>query len=679
MDSHNYAVEPLPNPPGSEESAQIRVDIGPSALPNVAEGPQVEIVFRDLAYSIDVPAPPTVAASQSSLATKNMMSKPILKGISGVFKPGRLCAVMGASGAGKTSLLQVLAGEAHSGEVRGQILINGQEVLANEIKRCSGFVFQDDVILSTMTVREAITMSALLRLPQEWSIQRKHDKVEQVIGLLGLEKASNTIIGDTEIKGVSGGERKRTAMAMEVITDPQVLFLDEPTSGLDTFTAYAVIKILSDLAKGGRTIIATIHQPSSEIFHLFDDLILMADGKVMYAGPCDPIVEYFAQRGFPCPKYTNPADYLFMAVLNNQDASESSTLEAASTPTESNKERITRLLDLYEKSDEAATIKKMCDHPTTGGMQVESTKKPSGFGIQFPYLLGRASKNAIRNPLIIKSRIAQTVVLSLIVGCLFFNTGSTVGQASVQNRSGVMFFATANNVMASCIGILSIFGGEKSVFTREHGAGYYSLPAYFLSKTAVEVPYQILFPWIQATVVYFMVGLQNSAAKYFIHCAFAVLASVAGWALGILFACIFSSLPVALAAAPVILMPLMLFSGLFANLDTIPVWLRWIQYISPMKYGFEGMVKNEYSGIQLYCQGPLPVDGTVCIAEQGMDDALEIWACALIMIAMVVVLLGFAYVSLLRLVSSSKSTAVHRKATQDKLAFMFRQKSDGKL
>ncbi|TPX36852.1 hypothetical protein SeMB42_g07013 [Synchytrium endobioticum] len=368
---------------------------------------------------------------------------------------------------------------------------------------------------------------------------------------------------------------------------------------MDTFTAYAVIKILSDLAKGGRTIIATIHQPSSEIFHLFDDLILMADGKVMYAGACDPVVDYFAQRGFPCPKYTNPADYIFMAVLNNQDASES-TPTAASSPRESNQERITRLLDLYEKSDEAATVKKMCDHPTTGGMQVESTKKPSGFGIQFLYLLARASKNAIRNPLIVKSRTTQTVVISLIVGFLFFNTGSTVGQASVQNRSGVMFFATVNNVMA-----------------------------FFLYLVA-KMLYQILFPWAQATIVYFMVGPQNSAAKYFIHCAFAVLASIAGWALGILFACSFSSLPVALAAAPVILMPLMLFSGLFVNLNSIPVWLRWIQYLSPMKYGFEGMVKNEYSGIQLYCQGPLPVDG------KGMDDALEIWACALIMIAMVV-------------------------------------------
>ncbi|TPX40845.1 hypothetical protein SeMB42_g05847, partial [Synchytrium endobioticum] len=287
--------------------------------------------------------------------------------------------------------------------------------------------------------------------------------------------------------------------------------------------------------------------------------------------------------------------------------------------------------------------------------------------------------NAIRNPLIVKSRIAQTIVISLIVGLLFLNSGSAVGQASVQNRSGVMFFATTNNVMSSCIGILSIFGGEKSVFTREHGAGYYSLPSYFLSKTAVEVPYQIVFPWAQATIVYFMVGLQNNAAKYFIFCAFVVLASVAGWAMGIFFACIFPSLPVALAATPVILMPLMLFSGLFANLDTIPVWLRWIQYISPIKYGFEGMVKNEYTGIQLYCQGPLPVDGKVCIAEQGMDDGLEIWACALILIAMVVVLLGFAYASLQRLISSKKSSAVHRKTKQDRMAFMCRQKSDGNL
>ncbi|TPX41263.1 hypothetical protein SeLEV6574_g06180 [Synchytrium endobioticum] len=228
------AIEPSATPPSYVKAAETHVAIDTKAVPNVAQGSQVEIVFRDLAYSIDVPAPATVVANQPRFARKLMMSKPILKGVSGVFKPGRLCAVMGASGAGKTSLLQVLAGEARSGEVQGQILINGQEILGNEIKRCSGFVFQDDVILSTMTVREAITMSALLRLPQEWSIQRKHDKVEQVIELLGLEKASNTIIGDTEIKGVSGGERKRTAMAMEIITDPQVLFLDEDPPYLDS-------------------------------------------------------------------------------------------------------------------------------------------------------------------------------------------------------------------------------------------------------------------------------------------------------------------------------------------------------------------------------------------------------------------------------------------------------------
>ncbi|TPX37995.1 hypothetical protein SmJEL517_g00239 [Synchytrium microbalum] len=641
-----------------------KIHIEAKSADHIAKGTEVQIVFQDLSYSIVVPAP--VQTSKGPFAKKEMVTKQILKNVNGAFNPGRLTAVMGASGAGKTSLLQVLAGEAKQGMVEGRILLNGEEIVSKEIKRCSGFVFQDDVILSTMTVREAITMSALLRLPSDWTLERKHAKVDETIQLLGLEKAANTIIGDTETKGVSGGERKRTAMAMEMITEPQVLFLDEPTSGLDTFTAYAVIKILSELAHAGRTIIATIHQPSSEIFHLFDDLVLMADGKVMYAGSQEHVVDYFGAHGYPCPKYSNPADYLFMSVLNNT----AQEVTSGGQVKENNKDRIERLLGVFDKSDEFSLIKKQVDNPDKGGVLVGSTKK-------FPYLLQRASKNAIRNPLIIKARMAQTVVISLIIGFLFLNTGSTTGQASVQNRSGVLFFASVNNVMSSCIGILSIFGGEKTVFTREHGAQYYSLPSYFISKTLVEMPYQILFPWGQATILYWMVGLQNVASKYFIFSSFVVLSSVCGWALGIFFACMFSSLPVALAVTPVILMPLMLFSGLFANLNAIPIWLRWIQYISPIKYGFEGMLKNEYTGIQLWCAGALPVDGSVCLTQQGMDDGLGIWACALILIAMVLALLGLAYLSLNSLVSAkSSSTASYKKK---KCTPFGKQSSESKL
>jgi ATP-binding cassette subfamily G (WHITE) protein 1 len=191
----------------------------------------VEIVFKNLNYSVFL-----VEKIKKGFMKREKIEKEkvILKNISGVFKAGRLTAVMGASGAGKTSLLNLIAGEVNKGAVSGDILVNGEAVIGRAIKKISGFVFQDDVILATMTVREAIAMSATLRLPNSISAEQKMKKVDDLIKTLNLTKCQNTVIGNAQIKGISGGERKRTAMAMELITDPGVLFLDEPTSGLDT-------------------------------------------------------------------------------------------------------------------------------------------------------------------------------------------------------------------------------------------------------------------------------------------------------------------------------------------------------------------------------------------------------------------------------------------------------------
>ncbi|KAJ3054386.1 hypothetical protein HDU99_007787 [Rhizoclosmatium hyalinum] len=254
MADENVAVAPMSAK--DKEKALLRESV-------VDEKRRLQVAFKNIDFSVMI-LDKEKAKEPGFRFVQPKMSKRLLKGVSGIFQPGRLTAVMGASGAGKTSLLQVLAGEARQGSLTGSILINGEEVKGN-MKKVSGFVFQDDVILATMTVREAITMSALLRLPEEMSLEEKTKAVERTIKLLNLEKCAATIIGNSSIKGVSGGERKRCAMAMEIITNPSILFLDEPTSGLDTFTAFSVVNTLRNLASTGRTIITTIHQPSSEI------------------------------------------------------------------------------------------------------------------------------------------------------------------------------------------------------------------------------------------------------------------------------------------------------------------------------------------------------------------------------------------------------------------------------
>lgn len=268
---------------------------------------ELELVFRDLTY--------TVQLEKKNVVKGGPKEKKLLSDITGIFRPRRLTAIMGSSGAGKTTLLSVLAGNVAGGKVQGTILVNGEEYSGDRLKEISGFVFQDDILLPTMTVREAIAMSAILRLPKTISVTERDIRIDGVLELMHLQKAKDTVIGSPLHKGVSGGERKRTAIGMEMVTNPAMLFLDEPTTGLDTFTAYTVVMSLKRLAQQGRTIVATIHQPSTETFNLFDDILILSRGRIAYFGPVPELIEYFARHGYPCPKYSNPSDYIFMKVL----------------------------------------------------------------------------------------------------------------------------------------------------------------------------------------------------------------------------------------------------------------------------------------------------------------------------------------------------------------------------
>ncbi|KAJ3414935.1 ATP-binding cassette sub- G member 1 [Chytridiales sp. JEL 0842] len=628
-----------------------------------------QVIFKDVSYSVQV-------ASKAQQESKN------------VFEPGKLTVIMGASGAGKTSLLNVIAGEARTGDVKGDITVNGQKIEGTGMKDISGFVFQDDIILPTMTVREAISMSALLRLPKSTTPEERKKKVDDVIEELNLNKCQDTVVGDTHIKGISGGERKRTAMAM-------------------------------------------LHQPSSEIFHMFDNLLLLADGRVMYQGDAEASIPYFAKLGFPCPRRSNPADFFFYRVLNNEETEmpvfELDDLEAyasmgslgskgvlgkgaevkkedeaeqphegtvtspvvqAITPspiitaekplhltipkpygpnnprresikdlktppsTETNKERIQRLLNHWPQTPESNSITQSVNNPKAGGIPQESHKSMANGWIQFTYLMQRESKNAFRNPLIFRQKLAQTLFMSIFIGLLYLRGRASTLEQQRQNVMGVLFFMSINGVFISVNSNLSLFGRAKHVFGREHSSGYYTLPAYFLAKVFVEIPFQIVFPALEITIMYFMVGLDNNVGKFFALVIIDILGSLSGFSLGVCLACVFSSLPVALLAAPLIMMPMMLFSGYFVNPQLIPIWLRWLKYLSPMKYAFEGAVKSQLEGT---------VIGDGLIESLFSDTTLSVVSICIILFFITIMFLTMAYYSLWRLVNQSAKVVKKKK------------------
>jgi ABC-type multidrug transport system ATPase subunit len=238
--------------------------------------------------------------------------KQILEDIQGAVHPGELMAIMGASGAGKTSFLDILARKNKRGEVSGDFYVNGEKVLDDEFRSVIGFVDQEDTLLPTLTVHETILDSAMLRLPREMSLPAKLQRVEDVEKQLGIYHIRHQIIGSEEgQRGISGGEKRRVGIACELVTSPSILFLDEPTSGLDSFNAFNVIECLVNLVKTyNRTVVFTIHQPRSNIVALFDQLVLLAKGKTVYSGPFSQCQSYFDEIGFSCPPGFNIADYL---------------------------------------------------------------------------------------------------------------------------------------------------------------------------------------------------------------------------------------------------------------------------------------------------------------------------------------------------------------------------------
>ncbi|KAJ9505495.1 hypothetical protein QJQ45_028204, partial [Haematococcus lacustris] len=639
------------------------------------------VVYSDLWFSVMV----------KEKGSKSLTKRDIIKGVTGLIEPGRLTALMGASGAGKTSMLNLLAGNVSGkGSVAGSITVNGEKMDGGKMRTMSGFVhqasfnldvlasnslhgmhvacMQEDVILDTMTVREALLFAAQLKLPNDMPYAEKERRAMDIAHLLNLRKSLDSIVGSALEKGISGGEKRRLSLGMEMVTNPSILFLDEPTSGLDSFTAYKVatpaavaprnpgrastvlltssrephrqrpplrytgfhavhgaaltgfglglqvVRILSSVAyKYGRTIICTIHQPSSEVFNIFDDTIILAEGQVLFHGPVQSMVPYFGALGYHCPTHFNPADYLFMEVLHQGATSATEdtfdfiagSKEDEKSRAKAREEESGRIKGLLSAWNGSAINQKMTYAITSGatintGVHESAIQQTAGFWIQFALLAKRAGYNAMRNKLILKGKLAQTVFLSLIVGLIYLQLGNDA--KSVQDRQGSLFFIVVQALFGSLMGVLTVFGGEKVVFQREYGSYMYGLPSYFTSRWLVELPAHIVMPILSSVIIYFMVGYQLAADRFWWFALILVLVDNSGTAIGIFVSCLFADINVALAVMPMFLMPLMIFSGFFVNSSTLGWWFRWISYISPMKYGFIALAKNEFSGLQILCE-----------------------------------------------------------------------------
>jgi ABC-type multidrug transport system ATPase subunit len=406
--------------------------------------------------------------------------------------------------------------------VEGTISLNGVPVTNwSSYRTLCAYVEQDDLLFHTLTVLETLMLAAQLRLPRAWSYAQRRERVDHVISELGLRKCANTRIGNAKFRGVSGGERKRVSIALEILRGPQVLFLDECTSGLDSFQALRVVETIKDLAAKGRTIVTSIHQPRSSIYSLFDDLILLSEGQLMYSGPASTLVDYFGRLGFEMPKNFNPADFaLDLVSLDVRNPA----LEAESR---ARHERIRGAIK------ESAIVKKHSDDPA----QVSGTTPSDGdqdlldykrkyeapYWKQFLLLAQRAIRQKARDPSQVIAPFCVAVFFGLILGFVYFQNAQNFSQKALQDKAGILFFISLNQSFNGMIAVVTTFPIEKEIVNRERSAKSYAVGPYFFSKVLADLP-MLICPFTFFIIAYWITGFKADAAAFF-QAAFICLAT----------------------------------------------------------------------------------------------------------------------------------------------------------
>eukprot|EP00428_Durinskia_dybowskii_P079522 CAMPEP_0170435268 /NCGR_PEP_ID=MMETSP0117_2-20130122/43508_1 /TAXON_ID=400756 /ORGANISM="Durinskia baltica, Strain CSIRO CS-38" /LENGTH=533 /DNA_ID=CAMNT_0010695207 /DNA_START=62 /DNA_END=1660 /DNA_ORIENTATION=- len=500
------------------------------------------------------PGKPAVHDIMWSNVNFSVGDKKILSDCWGSVPTGNVCAILGPSGAGKSSLLNVLAGRSASTnniQIDGTVRVGNQTINPVKFRKHIAYVMQDDALMATSTPREALLFSATMRLPPSTPKETLDALVEKMLTDLGIMECADVYIGGPLLKGISGGQRKRTSVGVEVITDPALLFLDEPTSGLDSHSACNLVKLLKTIASNNSAILCTIHQPSSEVFALFDLVIFMKAGRIFYQGPVSKINTYYADLDHKCPENYNPADF----VMNLCQSLSGDELERVFMPVPG--EYLADAGSSQRRENEVVEF------------QVQSS-----FFKQFTQLAYREAIGTKRNVTALYVRFGITTLLNILYGLIFLGAGGKDNGNSKNFNAhvGAIMMAIIYSMFGSAQPIMLAFPFERPMFMREYTTGTYTTTAYLMSKLLVEVPVTIVQMMYQWMIVYFMMDLQGN---YFQLAASAFGLAMTSNSLAMILGAGLSDVKEVTELSSLLFVPQILFAGFFIRLNQIPIFLRW--------------------------------------------------------------------------------------------------------
>ncbi|KAE8098899.1 hypothetical protein FH972_016927 [Carpinus fangiana] len=598
-------------------------------LPIFLKFEDVRYRVRNSQASSNNPVKAVVSKVATQLNMEQHNQKQILKGITGSIGPGEILALMGPSGSGKTTLLKVIGGRLVD-NVEGKITYNDIPYNA-AVKRRIGFVTQDDVLLPQLTVEETLVFAAFLRLPTNMNRQQKYERVEKIVKELGLERCRHTRIGGGFVKGISGGERKRTSIGYEILVDPSLLLLDEPTSGLDSTSANRLLIILHGLAKAGRTIITTIHQPSSRMFHMFDKILLIAEGYPVYYGRARESMEYFSSLRFIPEIPMNPAEFLLdLATGQVNDISvPGDLLEAQGSP--DFEKAVIKFLQLNYKTElepkEKEENHRTTDTPEHLQLAIQVKKDWTlAWWEQFMILLRRTFRERCTD-YFDKLRLVQALGVAVLLGLLWWKSNIDT-EAHLRDQIGLMFYICIFWTSSSLFGAVYVFPFEKIYLVKERKADMYRLSVYYVCSTLCDMVAHILYPTFFMIILYFMADFNRTVPCFFLTLSGILLVAITSQGAGELFGAAVMSIKRAGMVASLILMLFLLTGGYYVQ--HIPKFMRWLKYLSFMYYGFRLLLKVQYSGDQLYdCQsqgGCRPLQSSPSFDMVNLDGGLqEVW------------------------------------------------------
>lgn len=530
----------------------------------------VSVRLDHLSVSVDESPNAFARLFSKKASTGHSHVKKILDDVSADLPCGTLTAIIGGSGSGKTSLLNQMSGRMKGNRISttGRTLFNGTEDIAS-IR--SAYVIQQDILLPTLTVRETLTYAAQLRLPSSVTQAERKQLVEEVIAELSLKEAAETRIGNHAHKGCSGGEKRRTSLGVQLLSNPSLLWLDEPTTGLDSTSAFQVVKTLQNLARQGRTIIVTIHQPRSEIWSLFDNVILLTRGSPAYAGSAENCLDYFAKLGHEMPPFTNPAEHLIdvVSVDNRSEEAEAVAEERVQHIKAAWRQHCDRRLSEKQQKD-------VVEAPSERNLK-SLTPRHSGMAQQIRVLTSRTWVVTIRDPMGMFGSLLEAISMAIITGWIFLHVDGSL--SGIRSRQGALYNAAALQGYLILLFETYRLTDDIQLFDEEARQGVVSIPAFLISRRLArffieDLPVPLLF----SVIYYFMVGFRADGGQFLTFFSVILLEHYIAVCFAMVCVAISRNFAGASLVANLAYTLQSMACGYFIQSNTIPIYVRWTKW-----------------------------------------------------------------------------------------------------